>query len=215
MYFFRRADGSTVKELLDRLPDPVFKRVVGVLEMISRTPDQRRHYDARLKWELDENSRIQTAFEEGEIKGREEGEVVGKNGMLQDLLSLPQSTDGLTAGCFGCMGRNAISPFFLPVVAPSQGPNPARIPAEISGDLKGFLGVRRAGQQIQLRVDMDIHLQMPEKKDFYSPYSEVNYDAADGHLFYEGQAPKGGLLFMAPIGQHSFNVVLFEVKSEQ
>jgi hypothetical protein len=62
--------------------------------MISRTPDQRRHYDARLKWELDENSRIQTAFEEGEIKGREEGEVVGKNRMLQDLLSLPQLTDG-------------------------------------------------------------------------------------------------------------------------
>jgi len=64
-------------------------------------------------------------------------------------------------------------------------------------------------------VDMDIHLQMPEKKDFYSPYSEVNYDASDGHLFYEGQAPKGGLLYMAPIGQHSSNVVLFEVKSEQ
>jgi len=62
--------------------------------MISRTPDQRRHYDARLKWELDENSRIQTAFEEGEIKGREEGEVVGKNRMLQDLLSLPQLTNG-------------------------------------------------------------------------------------------------------------------------
>jgi hypothetical protein len=49
----------------------------------------------------------------------------------------------------------------------------------------------------------------------YSPYSEVNYNAADGHQFYEGQAPKGGLHYMAPIGQHSFNVVLFEVKSEQ
>jgi flagellar biosynthesis/type III secretory pathway protein FliH len=78
MYFFRRAEGATVEELLDRLPDPVFKRAVGVLEMISRTPDQRRHYDARLKWELDENTRIQTAFEEGEIKGREEGEIKGR-----------------------------------------------------------------------------------------------------------------------------------------
>jgi len=37
--------------------------------MISRTPDQHRHYDARLKWELDENTRIQTAFEEGEDRG--------------------------------------------------------------------------------------------------------------------------------------------------
>jgi flagellar biosynthesis/type III secretory pathway protein FliH len=73
--------------------------------MISRTPDQRRHYDARLKWELDENTRIQTAFEEGEIKGREEGEtkgreegreegeLFGKIRMLQNLLSLSQSTD--------------------------------------------------------------------------------------------------------------------------
>jgi flagellar biosynthesis/type III secretory pathway protein FliH len=78
IYFFRRANGSSVDELLDRLPDPVFKRAVGVLEMISRTPDQRRHYDARLKWELDENTRIQTAFEEGEIKGREEGEIKGR-----------------------------------------------------------------------------------------------------------------------------------------
>jgi predicted transposase YdaD len=105
MYFFRRAEGSTVEEVLERLPDPVFKRAVGVLEMISRTPDQRRHYDARLKWELDENTRIQTAFEEGEIKGREEGreegrekgreegELFGKIRMLQNLLSLPQSTD--------------------------------------------------------------------------------------------------------------------------
>jgi len=97
IYFFRRAEGSTVEELLDRLPDPVFKRAAGVLEMISRTPDQCRHYDARLKWELDENTRIQTAFEEGEIKGREEGreegELFGKIRMLQNLLSLPQLTD--------------------------------------------------------------------------------------------------------------------------
>ena len=31
--------------------------------------------------------------EEGEIKGREEGELFGKIRMLQNLLSLPQSTD--------------------------------------------------------------------------------------------------------------------------
>jgi hypothetical protein len=32
MYFFRRAEGSTAKELLEWLPDPVFKRAIGVLE---------------------------------------------------------------------------------------------------------------------------------------------------------------------------------------
>jgi predicted transposase/invertase (TIGR01784 family) len=97
MYFFRRAEGSTVEELLDRLPDPVFKRAVGVLEMISRTPDQRRHYDARLKWELDENTRIQSAFEEGEIKGREEGEIKLIQ-TLQEILGGPVSDAAVFQG---------------------------------------------------------------------------------------------------------------------
>ena len=97
MYFFRRAEGSTVEELLDRLPDPVFKRAVGVLEMISRTPDQRRHYDARLKWELDENTRIQTAFEEGEAKGeaRVRIELIRA---LENLLQMQISSDAELRG---------------------------------------------------------------------------------------------------------------------
>jgi hypothetical protein len=96
MYFFRRAGGSTVEELLDRLPDPVFKRAVGILEMISRTPDQRRHYDARLKWELDENTRIQTAFEEGETRGEARGEARVRIELirtLEELLRLQISSD--------------------------------------------------------------------------------------------------------------------------
>ena len=97
MYFFRRAEGSTVEELLDRLPDPVFKRAVRVLEMISRTPDQRRHYDARLKWELDENTRIQTAFEEGEARGeaRVRIELIRT---LEELLRLQISSDAELRG---------------------------------------------------------------------------------------------------------------------
>jgi hypothetical protein len=97
MYFFRRAEGSTVEELLDRLPDPVFKRAVGVLEMISRTPDQRRHYDARLKWELDENTRIQTAFEEGEARGetRVRIELIRT---LENLLQMQTSSDAELRG---------------------------------------------------------------------------------------------------------------------
>jgi len=83
--------------LLDRLPDPVFKRAVGVLEMISRTPDQRRHYDARLKWELDENTRIQTAFEEGEARGetRVRIELIRT---LENLLQMQTSSDAELRG---------------------------------------------------------------------------------------------------------------------
>ena len=97
MFFFRQANGSRVDELLDRLPDPVFERAVGVLEMISRTPDQRRHYDARLKWELDENTRIQTAFEEGEARGeaRVRIELIRT---LEELLRLQISSDAELRG---------------------------------------------------------------------------------------------------------------------
>ena len=70
---------------------------VGVLEMISRTPDQRRHYDARLKWELDENTRIQTAFEEGEARGeaRVRIELIRT---LEELLRLQISSDAELRG---------------------------------------------------------------------------------------------------------------------
>ncbi|MFM8189883.1 MAG: hypothetical protein ACKN85_15490 [Pirellula sp.] len=80
-----------------RLPDPVFQRAVGVLEMISRTPDQRRHYDARLKWELDENTKIQTAFEEGEARGeaRVRIELIRT---LENLLQMQISSDAELRG---------------------------------------------------------------------------------------------------------------------
>jgi Trk K+ transport system NAD-binding subunit len=61
--------------------------------MISRTPDQRRHYDARLKWELDENTRIQTAFEEGEALGR-----IELIRTLENLLQMQISSDAELRG---------------------------------------------------------------------------------------------------------------------
>lgn len=57
MDFFRNALGSTPEALKKRLSSPIFEEAIGVLEMISKTPEQRRHYDARLKWQLDENTR--------------------------------------------------------------------------------------------------------------------------------------------------------------
>ena len=73
--------------------------------MISRTPDQRRHYDARLKWELDENTRIQTAFDEGEARGEARGEVRGEARVrielirtLENLLQMQMSSDAELRG---------------------------------------------------------------------------------------------------------------------
>ena len=48
LYFFRRAGKSTAKELIARLPDPVFAEAIGVLEMIAQNPEERRLYNERL-----------------------------------------------------------------------------------------------------------------------------------------------------------------------
>ena len=56
--------------------------------MISRTPEQRRFYDARLKWELDENSRMQAAFEEGEARGEALAKAEAKISQKRDLQNI-------------------------------------------------------------------------------------------------------------------------------
>ena len=104
-----------------------------------------------------------------------------------------------------------IVPFFLPIDDPLQGANPSKIPTDYSGNLNGFLGIRKAGLQIQLRVDVGTQLRKPEAKDVYSPQEMPKYEEVAGPLFYEGEAPENGLIFAAPIGEHSFHVVLFEV----
>ncbi len=81
MDFFCQAQGQSVEAIQKRLPSPIFTEALGVLEMISRQPDQRRYYQARLKWELDENTRLAAeaaAREESERKGRVEGRVEGR-----------------------------------------------------------------------------------------------------------------------------------------
>ncbi len=92
MYFFHFAKGSTREALLKRLNDPIFETAIGVLEMILRTPQQRLHYDARLKWELDENTRIQAALEEGEARGKIKGEIRLIR-TLEDLLGVQPSPE--------------------------------------------------------------------------------------------------------------------------
>lgn len=116
MYFFRKAKGSTPEQLLSRLRDPIFIEAIGIMEMISRKPEQRRAYDARLKWELDENTRIEEAkadkayIEESKAyieetkayieeamayieESKAQGEARGKIKALQELLRLPISPD--------------------------------------------------------------------------------------------------------------------------
>ena len=89
MDFFCNAKGSMPDALRTRLPSPVFGEAIGVLEMISKTPDQRRYYDARMKWERDESTRIALAKAELE-KAVADGKL-GQIHLLQGLLGEPMS----------------------------------------------------------------------------------------------------------------------------
>ncbi len=78
IHFFLEAKGSTMEGLRERLFDPVFEKAIGVLEMIQKTPEQRRQYEDRLRAERDEKARLQAAIEEGEARGEARGKVEGK-----------------------------------------------------------------------------------------------------------------------------------------
>jgi hypothetical protein len=85
LYFFRRAEKSTAKELTARLPDPLFAEATGVLEMIGKNPDERTFYNKRLKVQQDARLRYSQALDEDWRKGLQEGELLGGIKLLQSL----------------------------------------------------------------------------------------------------------------------------------
>ncbi|HUG70159.1 MAG TPA: hypothetical protein VMM76_20590, partial [Pirellulaceae bacterium] len=71
-----------------QLVDDEFREAAGVLEMISKSPEDRQFYEARMKFLHDEEARL--------IAAREEGSLVGKIQLLQQLLGDEESgTDEL------------------------------------------------------------------------------------------------------------------------
>ena len=70
--------------------------------MISQTPEQRLLYNARLKFQRDEEARVLKAREdglrEGRQEGRQEGFLAGRIVVLQELLGIDRSTDEELAG---------------------------------------------------------------------------------------------------------------------
>ena len=96
-FFFQQAVSLTRQQLVDRLGDDAFAEAAGVLEMIARSPKERELYEARLKLQRDEQSRIDAARDqsraEGKAEGKAEGRVLGRIQLLQQLLGLPESPD--------------------------------------------------------------------------------------------------------------------------
>lgn len=104
-YFFRMAKRLTAEELARRLPDPPFTEATGVLQMISRDPDQRSLYEARLKFERDVQAKQDQARQEGVVIGLAKGELIGKVQLLRQLLGEPK----LTASELESMGLDELT----------------------------------------------------------------------------------------------------------
>ena len=82
LYFPKHAEHLEADELAEQLVDAEFREAAGVLEMISKSPEERQFYEARMKFLHDEEARLIAAREEG----REEGSLAGRIQLLQQLL---------------------------------------------------------------------------------------------------------------------------------
>jgi flagellar biosynthesis/type III secretory pathway protein FliH len=71
------------------LVDPPYQEAIGVLEMISKNPEDFQFYEARLKFLRDQHSQIEAAERKGREEGLERGELKGKIIVLQEILGDP------------------------------------------------------------------------------------------------------------------------------
>jgi predicted transposase/invertase (TIGR01784 family) len=100
LYLLRHAESMDSDQLSALLVDPPYQEAIGVLDMISKNPEDRQFYDARLKFLRDQQSQLNAAMQEGINKGREEGreeglergELRGKIITLQEILGDPMSS---------------------------------------------------------------------------------------------------------------------------
>jgi cell fate (sporulation/competence/biofilm development) regulator YlbF (YheA/YmcA/DUF963 family) len=76
-FLLLNADRIDADELRRLLPEPEFHDALGVLEMITQSPETRELYEARLKIKRDEEARLDYARTEGIAEGRVEGEQLG------------------------------------------------------------------------------------------------------------------------------------------
>ncbi len=103
-YFLLNADKLTLDEIRNLFPEPEFVEAAGVLEVIKNNPEQMDNYISRLKYQLDEVSRLESArleaLSEGRMEGKAEGrieglkegedrgELIGQIKVLQEILGV-------------------------------------------------------------------------------------------------------------------------------
>jgi predicted transposase/invertase (TIGR01784 family) len=97
LYWLLHAHQYDAKKLGSLFPQPEFQRATDSIDRIAKKTEDKAMYDTREKAIRDQqwilNAARREGLEAGREEGREEGELFGKIRMLQNLLSLPQSTD--------------------------------------------------------------------------------------------------------------------------
>ncbi|MEM7561297.1 MAG: hypothetical protein AAF394_19400 [Planctomycetota bacterium] len=90
LYLFKRAANTEPEELSDLLGDPAFREAIGVLEMISESPDDYQYYEDRLKFLRDEAGKLRAAKQEGREEGAIEATAATVR-LLESLLEIHQT----------------------------------------------------------------------------------------------------------------------------
>jgi predicted transposase/invertase (TIGR01784 family) len=97
LYWLLHADQYDAQTLGSLFSQPEFQKATDSLDRIAKKTEDKAMYDTREKAIRDQqwilNAARREGLEAGREEGREEGELFGKIRMLQNLLSLPQSTD--------------------------------------------------------------------------------------------------------------------------
>ncbi len=94
------------EQLSELLAEEPYREAIGVLEMISKTPEDYQYYEDRLKFLRDEQAKLADARQEGLEQGREqgleqgreEGKLAGRIQVLQELLEEPVTPDSELRG---------------------------------------------------------------------------------------------------------------------
>lgn len=105
-FFLLNAHDLSLEDVKRIFPDPVFTEAAGVLEMISKSPEEQMRYEARLKFQRDEAARleqvraeveeqaraeVEQARAEGIREGEARGALLGRIALLRELLGTSQS----------------------------------------------------------------------------------------------------------------------------
>ena len=108
VWLFQRAEELDADRLRSLLPEAPFQKMIGILEMISKTETQRHIYESQQRaardraWQMKSALReailsgLEEGRQEGRQEGREEGLRIGRTGqirLLERFLNQPHSSD--------------------------------------------------------------------------------------------------------------------------